>query len=263
MFLGAGVHFLFLLLMATAVEGFSATCVVDFDLPTQSTSEFRQFLLEGEQTKYLSGAFPKDLTSCIREGYEEILFLAHTSKHPKTGKVVFNYFKELNVDQKSGALRAELSKVKEAKQKLQEQLDGLLERVEGRNPCLNSHKPPCTEVRVLQSTLRSFEEYEQHLEDFPQDQELFHLNNFGPLYFHYLREEMALLKENNSLALKKLRMSSCDIESAFETYPDLELLITENNIELDVASPSWLGSQLKGVEKGRLLIDIPWLLNWW
>lgn len=203
---------LLLALFSTTLHAQTRLCVLGFEKRDFPASLGLQKVFSKHQSVHLViEATPQDLLFCLRQGYEEILFVAHALIINQESEAVnLGYFKEMTGAEREAFIEASL-------QQVQTRLKG----------------------KELERTLKK-------IKNFPATKPIYGspyviMNRF----FQSMEKDIQELSRTQKLKLKKFRLMTCESQKILQRYPFFNNL-AGYGVELDVAPTSKVGSWLYG-----------------
>lgn len=223
----------------------SEVCVLNYLL------EHHDYILESipdsdEEKDYLVNIFstPRDIFSCISQGAEEIVIIAHSSVGVLNKNIAdLVFFTELSKEESDRIYHEE-----------KQRLGDLLEEIGMYPPYhidrkFGPRRPKYTKAVKL---IREYKEVSKRIE---QSEKAYSRNKLLPSFFKALFKKIG----EHPGQLKRIRIASCNLDKVKNRYPYLLKIAEEYNVEIDTSFPV---SKLGKLFFGRNVVSIKSLKNW-
>jgi hypothetical protein len=229
--------FIYFILYLPFVHG--KVCILNFERPNHFTTEVIRSVMErNNEHKVIITAKPIDIISCVKEGFEELILIAHAIYNPEKPdyNAKFGYYRPLTeTEYKSfledvSNLHAEYEKSK-------------IRKVRFKNG---------KRVSFINEDYKRWKHLNSILEDISNGRIFYKMDKFHTTIFNFLQRILKEQKSNNNLKLKKIRIASCMKDSLQKRYTILEEISKDFNLEIDWHPDTKLGSWINGVQSVQL-----------
>lgn len=205
------------LMVGTVAAAENRVCVLNFEREMHPYTKLVNETFTGRaDIRVINEAKPIHFVDCIRDGFEEIIFIAHAMKMDESGKhYTLGYFSRKSQDVRDRELEA---LKKELREKVAETED---EEFDFFN---SGHSYEYSSSRSALKRLNAL----------PPDWPLYDSLIILPRVFDLAeREIQRKLKGDGFLNLKRIRLATCVPEIIMKTYPGLASLVRDHGIALD------------------------------
>lgn len=247
-----------LLLMAMSLPPLQATediCVLNYERRVHPISKIMNEIFTGIPNIVLKNeAIPLDFLDCIKEGFSEIIIIAHSFQIDKQGKKFrLGYYREVSADKREQI-------IDEFRSGLEDKL-AKLEAKWARHKCPERTKSRVAYGRKCRSLFRKKMALRKRIDSIDEldenylfyDKKIF-FNKIFSKSLDFLRSR----KQNGQeIFLKNIRLMACTPQELLAAYPPFKALVSEFNLGLDIAPKHNIGSLIKG--RYTTAIDKRWL----